>query len=143
MFPVAAGIISQQHPGGRIIGFIAGIISVSPEIKIILSTIRLSERVETSIPIRMSSPFRSRLSLRSAVEKLAWNGLEDDAQGDAQKTDLEGHSASLAVTVEDETEIGKSPVKVGLESLSVALCHAAANQDDWLQRQGSNLQPAG
>ena len=32
---------------------------------------------------------------------------------------------------------GKSPVKMGLKSLSVAVCRAVANQDDLLQRQGS------
>jgi len=84
----------------------------------------------------------SLFSLRSAVEKLAWNGLEDDAQGDAQKTDFGGHSASLAVTVEDEMESGKSLVKMGLKSLSGAVCRAVPKNANWLQRQGSNLQSA-
>jgi hypothetical protein len=85
----------------------------------------------------------SLFSLRSAVEKLPWNGLEDDAQRDAQRNDFAGHSASLAVTVEDRIESGKSPVEMGLKSLSVAVCPGMAKTGEWLQRQGSNLQPAG
>ena len=85
----------------------------------------------------------SLFSLRSAVDKLPWNGLEDDAQGDAQRNGFGGHLPSLAVTVEDGLESEKAPVKMGLKSLSVAVCRAVANNEEWLQRQGSNLQHHG
>jgi hypothetical protein len=85
----------------------------------------------------------SLFSLRSAVDKLPWNGLEDDAQGDAQRNGFGGHLPSLAVTVEDIMETGKSPANMGLKSLTVAVCRAVVNQADWLQRQGSNLQHHG
>ena len=85
----------------------------------------------------------SLFSLRSAVEKLPWNGCEDDAQRDAQRNDFGGHSASLAVTVEDGMKGEKSPLEMGLKSLSVTVCPGMAKSEEWLQRQGSNLQPAG
>ena len=82
----------------------------------------------------------SLFALRSAVEKLSWSG---DAQRDAQRNGFEGHLPSLAGTVEDEMESGKSPVDMGLKSLSGTECHAVSKKAEWLQRQGSNLQHHG
>jgi integrase len=85
----------------------------------------------------------SLFSLRSAVEKLPWDGGDDDAQRDAQRNDFAGHSASLAVTVEGGMKSEKAPINMGLKSLSVAVCPATAKTEEWLQRQGSNLQHHG
>jgi hypothetical protein len=81
----------------------------------------------------------SLFSLRSAVEKLLWDRGDDDAQRDAQRNDFKGHLPSSAVTVEDRLESGKSPVEMGLKSLSVAGCPGMAKTGDWLQRQGSEI----
>ncbi len=81
----------------------------------------------------------SLFSLRSAVEKLPWDGGEDDAQRDAQRNDFAGHSASLAVTVEGGMKSEKDPVNMGLKSLSVAECHGMAKTGEWCAIQVSNL----
>ncbi len=84
----------------------------------------------------------SLFALRGAVEKLPWNVPVDDAQRDAQKNGFDGLSPSLAVIVESGAKLGKSPVNMGLKSLSDTACHIVAKQGEWRVRQDLNLQPS-
>ena len=85
----------------------------------------------------------SLFSLRSAVDKLPWNGLEDDAQGDAQRNGFGGHLPSLAVTVEDGTKSENGAINTGLKSLSVTVCHGQSKSGEWSERQDLNLRHLG
>jgi len=84
----------------------------------------------------------SLFALRSAVEKLSWTGLEDDAQRDAQRNDFDGLLPSLAVTVDDKSKSEKSSVNMGLKSLSGTASRGVAKQGEWRVRQDLNLQPS-
>jgi len=81
----------------------------------------------------------SLIALRPAVEKVPWSVSEDDAQRDAQKSDLDRLLRSLAVTVSVEGKSDKSVVDMGLKSLSVTEWPGVAMEGEWLQRQGSAL----
>jgi len=81
----------------------------------------------------------SLFSLRGAVAKLSCPSLMDDAQRDAQKTGRDGLLLSLAGTKSKGSESAKSPVDMGLKSLSVTEGHGVTNQGKWCPRQDLNL----
>lgn len=69
------------------------------------------------------------------------DGVGGDAQRDAQRNDFDGHSPSLAGTVEGGKQSEKSLVEMGLKSLSVTECHEVASKEEWCAVQGLNLRP--
>lgn len=81
----------------------------------------------------------SLFSLRGAVAKLASHVSKDDSQRDSQKSDFVRLLPSLSVTVNDHRESKKSPVNIGLKSLSDPVCHGAAKMGEWWALQDSNL----
>ena len=81
----------------------------------------------------------SLFSLRGAVAKLSCPSVMDDAQRDAQKCGPDGLLPSLAGTESEGRESGKSPVNMGLKSLSVTEGHAVTNEGEWCPRQDLNL----
>ena len=81
----------------------------------------------------------SLFSLRSAVEKLPWNGSADDSQRDSQRIVLDGLLPSLAGTVGEVAESGKQSMITGLKSQSVTVRHGLSKTEEWCPRQDLNL----
>ena len=65
----------------------------------------------------------SLFALRPAIEKLPWNCPADDAQRDAQRNGARGLLPSPAGTVGAVVKSEKQPINMGLQTLSVMVCH--------------------
>ena len=81
----------------------------------------------------------SLFSLRGAVAKLTSPGKVNDAQIDAQTLVTGGLLASSAVTVGAVVESNKSPVDMGVKSLSDTLGHGVSETGKWCPRQDGIL----
>ena len=81
----------------------------------------------------------SLFSLRGAVDKLGWNGSENDAQIDAQKLGARGLLPSLPVTTATWDQPVESSIDSALKSLFGTLYLGESEEEEWSERQDSNL----